>query len=270
VDSPSIPSRRAIAALERIYGRRIEANPAATDAEPERLCSDADPDCPYCYGHGFVRRAAPTTHPDFGKAFVCSCAAPKLRARRIARMEARIPQVKPGVPYLFETYPAEGDQAALARARAYADADTGSLFLWGRVRTGKTSLAASIAHERILRGDDVLFVTVPDLLEQLRRSFDHEEGELSTGQITDLVKQATLVVLDDIGAEKVSEWVADVLYRLINHRQSLHLRTVYTSNKSLVELEARLGDRIAWRIKAHCEGGIVKVAGQNLNDREAA
>lgn len=202
---------------------------------------------------------------------MCSCAAPKLRARRIARMEARIPQVKPGTPYLFETYPAEGDQAALARARAFAMSEEGSLLLWGRVRTGKTGLSASIAHERILRGDDVLFVTVPDLLEQFRRSFDHEEGELSTGELTDLVKQATLVVLDDIGAEKVSEWVADVLYRLINHRQSNHLRTVYTSNRSLAELEARLGDRIAWRIKAHCEpDGIVKVAGQNLNDREAA
>jgi DNA replication protein DnaC len=180
-------------------------------------------------------------------------------------MEARIPVDYQG--FRFENYPAEGDQAALVRARAYAELEEGSLLLWGKVRTGKTSLAASIAHERIQRGDDVLFVTVPDLLEQLRRSFEHEEGELSTGEITDLVKDATLVVFDDIGAEKVSDWVADVLYRLINFRQSERRRTVYTSNKSLAELEARLGDRIAWRIKAHCGDWVVKVAGQNLNDR---
>lgn len=251
--------------LEHIYGRPIVVDPTVID-EPEGLHPLADPTCAVCHGFGFVRRPVPIHHEDFGKAFPCSCAAGAIRQQRIARMEARIPYGEEG--YSFENYPPQGDQFALAQARAYALQDHGSLFLWGAVRTGKTSLASCVARERLVRGDDVLFVTVPDLIEEFKRTFDHERGELTTSQLTDLVRDTTLVVLDDLGAEHVTGWVLDLLYRVINHRQTLRKRTVYTSNKSLEELELRLDDRIAWRIKAHCDGWLVKVAGQNLNDRE--
>jgi len=251
--------------LERIYGRPLVADPTVPDLR-EGLHPLADPTCPTCHGYGFVRRAAPLHSEDFGKAFACACAAPSIRQRRIDRMAARIPYGEEG--YSFENYPVEGDQTALLACRAFAVSEQGSLFLWGPVRTGKTSLASAIARARLQAGDDVLFMNVPDLLEEFRHTFDHERGELTTSQLTDLVRDTTLVVLDDLGAEKVSSWVIDLLYRLVNHRQTLRKRTVYTSNRSLLELERRLDDRIAWRIKAHCDGWLVKVAGQNLNDLE--
>jgi DNA replication protein DnaC len=255
--------------LEHIYGRPIVANPDAPADDPEGINPFADPTCEACHGFGFVRRNVPIHHEDFGKAIPCSCAAGAIRQKRISRMEARIPYSDEG--YTFDNYPREGDQRALALARAFALQDTGSLFLWGGVRVGKTSLASCIGRERLKRADDVLFLTVPDLIEEFKRTFDHERGELTTSQLTDLVRDTTLVVFDDIGAEHVTGWVLELLYRLINHRQTQRKRTVYTSNKSLRDLELRLDERIAWRIKAHCEpDGIVKVAGQNLNDREVA
>jgi len=245
------------------------ADPTVPD-EREGLHPCADPDCAMCHGFGFVRRNVPIHHEDFGKSFPCRCAVGGIRQQRIARMAARIPYGPEG--YTFDNYPPQGDQVALARARAFAEQDAGSLFLWGEVRTGKTSLASCIARELLTRGEDVLFMPVPDLIEEFKQTFDHERGQLTTTQLTDLVKDTTLVVLDDLGAEQVTEWRRDLLFRLVNHRQVLGKRTVYTSNKSLVELESdrRLGERIAWRIKAHCEGWLVKVAGQNLNDLEAA
>lgn len=251
-------------ALERVLGRAIVVDDADV-SDPEGLSEFADPSCPVCHGYGVVRRNVPTTHQDFGKAFTCQCAAARLRQRRIDRLEAHIPEDYRA--YTFDNYPAQGDQRALERARLYAAEDSGSLFLWGPVRRGKTSLAACIARACIGRGDDVLFTNVPRLLEQFRRSFDRETGGLTTQAIADVLEQSTLVVLDDIGAERPTPWVTEQLYRLIDYRQSNRKRTVYTSNLSLEELRGHLDDeRIPWRIKAHCGDAIVKVAGANLND----
>ena len=274
-DDPSTGSRNGLSdarhvsdrlpLLERIYGRRLVVDPTRPD-EREGLHPDADPACTHCHGFGFVRRDVPLHHEDFGRAFPCACAAGAIRQHRIDRMAARIPYGEEG--YTFDNYPVQGDLQALLTCRAFAQSSSGSLFLTGPVRTGKTSLASCIARARLAAGDDVLFVTVPDLLEEFRHSFDHEKGELSTSQLTELVKDTTLVVFDDLGAEKVSGWVLDLLYRVLNHRQTRRLRTVYTSNQSLAGLERRLDDRLAWRIKAHCDGWIVKVQGANLNDRD--
>lgn len=94
------------------------------------------------------------------------------------------------------------------------------------------------------------FVSIPDFIETLKRSFNddflREQIEAEIFQI----KNAPLVMFDDVGAEKDSEWVRHVIYTLINYRSNNSVASIYTSNNTLKELEDenRLGARVISRI----------------------
>jgi DNA replication protein DnaC len=61
------------------------------------------------------------------------------------------------------------------------------------------------------------------------------------------------LILDDLGTEKVSDWVLQSMYQIINARYVQMRQTVITSNHSLEELRSRIGDRIPSRIAEMCE-----------------
>ena len=129
---------------------------------------------------------------------------------------------------------------------------------------GKTSWVCKIANEYIRKmlftkeiDDLVYYVNTPELLENLRRGYDDGEYDL----ITHKLKNAKIVIFDDIGAEKSTEWVRERLYTLINHRVMEGLTTLYTSNLTIDEIRDNLGSRVASRIK---EGNLfVELKGQD-------
>lgn len=82
--------------------------------------------------------------------------------------------------------------------------DKGALF-YGATRTGKTLLSAIVAQEKIKRGIAVAFASVPDLLMDIRDSF----GTVRTAEILRLIQKSPCLVLDDLGAERMSEWVGE-------------------------------------------------------------
>ena len=117
---------------------------------------------------------------------------------------------------------------------------------------GKTTWACKIAHEYIkksLFNDDidnlVYYVNVPELLEDLRRGYD--DGEYDS--ILHKLKSSKLVIFDDVGAEKSSEWVRERLYTIINYRVLNGLSSIYTSNLSMDELVLNVGQRVVSRLK---------------------
>jgi DNA replication protein DnaC len=120
------------------------------------------------------------------------------------------------------------------------------LYLFGPAGTGKTHLAVMVAQEV----EGVQFVKVPKLLLSLKANFDGKgyENEL----IIDRLAKLPVLVLDDLGAEKASEWVAETMYILIDERYGNMKPTIITSNHSLSELSERLGDRIVSRIMEMC------------------
>ncbi len=119
---------------------------------------------------------------------------------------------------------------------------TGLLF-FGSYGIGKTHLAAAIVN-RLIGQIRVLYISCPDLLNEIRETL-HTKG--SSSRLI-MAKTVDLLVLDDIGAEKPSEWVRETLFILINHRYEHLLPTIFTTNCSLDELEQRLGGRISSRI----------------------
>ncbi|QIN77208.1 cell division protein ZapE [Rubrobacter marinus] len=126
------------------------------------------------------------------------------------------------------------------------------LYLCGDVGTGKTHLAVAIMTELIRRRRvPSLFVTVPEFLDNLRGAYNDPGRDID--EWMDAVKNADLLVLDDLGAEKPNAWVRERLFVVVNHRYREALPTIFTSNIGPKDLAEQLGDRTASRIIAMCE-----------------
>lgn len=228
--------------------------------------------CPLCAGHGYLRKDVPVAHPDFGRAFPCQCMEPVLAQRRLARIfgAAAIPGKFQDTSFATYALLPGADQASRARVEAWADHGPHSLYLHGPYGHGKTGLALAAFRQRIeTRQVDALYRVAPELLQAIRATFDRDMGGASTSEVVELVKNVGLLLLDDLGKEKPTDWVAEQLYTIVNHRYLAELPTIVTTNHTPQQLGAQIGQATAWRLVEMSEGYIVKVEGTNLRDRRA-
>lgn len=147
--------------------------------------------------------------------------------------------------------------------------DGEGLFLISETKgNGKTSWACKLMNEyfkRVALTNNLrcrgLFVNVPDFLEQLRRDMRNATEEMEI--LVENIRESDLVIWDDIGTEKPSDWVRERLYTFINHRESNGLSQIFTSNILLEQLmdDRYLGERIVSRIAGQCR--IVEFVGHD-------
>ena len=138
----------------------------------------------------------------------------------------------------FETYDLRGTklradekaslEAAFQAACSFADSPDGWLVLSGDTGVGKTHLAVAVAGRHIAQGRRVIFTFLPDLMDYLRDTFG-PGSRLRYGHVFEEVKTAPLLVLDDFGKERRSEWAIEKLYQIIVHRHNARLPTVITT-----------------------------------------
>ncbi|MBE7533646.1 MAG: ATP-binding protein [Ardenticatenaceae bacterium] len=210
------------------------------------------PDCPYCGGLGYVMPDVPPIHPSFGRAVPCACRAVERELTRMEKLQ-RISQIGALQHCTFDTFLADGHgltpskqlnlKMAYERALTYAKDPRGWLVFKGGYGCGKTHLAAAIANFRLAMGHPVLFINTPDLLDHLRAAFG---PQATTGydERFEQVRNARLLILDDLGAQSNSEWVQEKLYQIFNHRYNAHLPTVITTNLELEGIEIRIRSRM--------------------------
>lgn len=237
--------------------------------------------CKACPGRGGCPLDAPGLIPelrleDDGHVSVYYIRCPKDEAyKRMKRIESlmhssRLPEHFRNKT--FETFTVmPGNHEAFEAARRVALDEGGrGLVLAGSTGVGKTHLAAAILNARICSGREAVFCTVPELLADIRRTVRNER---ETSELLEIVKDAELLVLDDLGAERTTEWVTEQLFVVINARLLRTRQTVVTTNftslPTLIEkLGGLAGQRIVSRLCEMCDW--VRIEGRDWRLRKEA
>lgn len=187
----------------------------------------------------------PINHPNFGRIFPCEC---KVREReeRLVEDLQRLSNLDAFADHTFEAFDrsVDGMEEPFAEAVRYARDPKGWLFLHGNCGAGKTHLAVAIALQAMERQKlSVLFAVVPDLLDHLRATFDPGAGVAYDDRFS-AIRNAQLLILDDLGTENTTPWAREKLYQIFNHRYNEQLPTVITSNQDFKRIEERVLSRM--------------------------
>lgn len=152
----------------------------------------------------------------------------------------------------FESFQITPQNARAARAaKAYADSFStklptrenpepgrNGLFFSGCPGIGKTHLAAAIANQLMQQGTAVVCMTMIDLLERIKKTYEKNAG--SESDVLTLYKRVPLLIIDDMGKEPATEWGISKIYAIINGRYDGYMPTIVTTNYDDQQLARRL------------------------------
>jgi DNA replication protein DnaC len=225
-----------------------EAAPEDVPAHDESIVVDQPAVCSICYGSGME------VVPGKG-AKRCRCKTEQSRAKLLeaARIPRRYEQCS-----LQNYYPVKGNgtqlrafQYAWRLAREYPAVDRGLLFM-GTVGVGKTHLSVAILRELIAKNITALFYEFGSLLKEIQNSYN-PISQTSELKVLSPVFEAEVLVLDELGASKPTDWVRDTMMQIINTRYNDKKLTIFTTNYldgRRAERDETLEDRIGVRLRS--------------------
>ncbi len=213
--------------------------------------------CPLCDDTGWK----PVDEKGVRRVVRCDCWREQIGQHRLA--DANIPKRYQHCTLAnFAAYN-ESLEQAVAKARRVAESfpvSAKGLLLEGQPGVGKTHLAVAVLKQVIqTSGARGLFYDTRDLLRVIRSTYD---PSIRTTELEILrpVMTAELLVLDDLGAEKTSEWVEETMNLIVNTRYNERRLTIFTSNYQDIpddtepnSLLFRIGHRMRSRLHEMCE-----------------
>ena len=212
----------------------------------------AEPACPLgvCDGSGWILGPEDVARP-------CECRAQRIGRARTRGVSSVIPPRYRGVS--FERPPVTQIDAMVVRiVRSWVeelDANLAAgrgLWLMGDTGTGKTTLAMLVSRTALEAGHSVAIYSLPKLLARIRRTYDSEPGGDSYLSFFERLTSVDLLHVDDLGAEKRSDWVLEQLYALVNERYEAERSMLVTTNLDQEELENQIGPRTVSRLVEVC------------------
>lgn len=140
---------------------------------------------------------------------------------------------------------------AFLKAEEFVENDRG-LYLWGLRGRGKTHLAYA-AYKKINKKSESRFINAAELLLEIRNTFNlHSED--TEKDIIDKYSEAEYLFIDDLGAEKITDYSLQTIYLILERREKFNKNKIFiTSEISLKDIAVNLNDRIASRIAGMCE-----------------
>ncbi len=225
----------------------LPANPVAV-----RPLRGIDDRCPFdlCDGSGFLYDEQSNT------AYDCHCRRQRVALAKARSLSAVIPRRYRDVA--FERPPVtEIDPQIVAATRRFAEAiderlDAGrGLWFMGPVGTGKTTLAMLVSKAALRVGRSVAIYSLPRLLNQIR---DTHRAERSHVELLDRLTAVDLLHIDDVGAERTTDWVLEELYSIVNARYEDERSMVITTN--ILDREAlceQITERTVSRLTEMCD-----------------
>lgn len=243
------------------------ATDARIKATEQQFLDEAMVVCSFCFGTGME------VVPDKG-ARRCRCHEQNQKTKLIE--QARIPR-RHGQCTLANYHPTPGNSTQLRAfndafklAEEYPSADRG-LLLMGTVGVGKTHLAIAILRKLLERGVRCLFYEFGGLLKEIQDSYN-SVSKTSELRVLAPVYEAEVLVLDELGAVKPTDWVRDTMMQVIGKRYNERRLTIFTTNYMDVRrtaaeetLEERVGVRLRSRLYEMCK--TVQVEGDDFRRR---
>ena len=199
-----------------------------------------------------VHPLLPTGKPDYRRVVPCRCARKVLDRNRQASLqkysnlgllsrltfENLLPRGRSGFAINQEQF-----SRAYDAARAYAASPKGWFVISGPSGSGKTHLAAAIANECLRLGHPAFYMTTPDLLDHLRSAYG-PGSEVPFDEFFNQVRNAPLLVLDDLGAQTSTPWAKEKLDQLLTHRFNSELPMVIVTIVPIDQLDERIRTRL--------------------------
>ena len=214
--------------------------------------------CPLgiCDGSGWIVDADDSARP-------CDCRDRRIQQARTRGVRSVLPAKYQGVgfdrPPLADMERKPQFRKAIVSVRQYLEqlddniAAGRGLWIEGDIGTGKTTLAMAVSKAAIESGHTVAIYSLPRLLSRIRRTYDADASELSYLAFFNRLTSVDLLHLDDLGAEKKSDWVLEQLYAIVDERYATNRPMIVTTNLPVAELEDQIGRRTVSRLTEMCQ-----------------
>ncbi|SUJ03199.1 Primosomal protein DnaI [Sporosarcina pasteurii] len=230
--------------------------------EKPRILTKASDKCIFriCDGRGQIHQE---NKPGDDYMVICQCRKYKQQLRKIKSAgiptdytdktmnDFKIDMYETDYSVRLAKYAKQAVTGYLDRYQEFEDMGKGFYFYSQTKGSGKSLLSMIIANELIKRYElNALYISVVNMLTELKNKMNQSNSKVGVYDLIESFKKADLLILDDLGVEKATEWSEEILTQILDDRMNYRRPTIITSNVSVEGLERKYP---AGRIKSRIE-----------------